>query len=152
MQKTINIKGFKPSEDGKTTFIYDDDGSMAIYRGTAALKIGEAITVGGENKTSKAGKPYFNITSMGQPAPAAPPIYPPEAPKEAPKPEAKPYKDDKNSAFALSYAKDLAVAGVIPKEDILSWAEAFKRYLNGDLGVTDSQVLKVIMADKVVKK
>ena len=72
----------------------------------------------------------------------------------APKPEpAKPvYKDDKNSAFALSYAKDLAVAAVIPKEDILSWAEAFKRYLNGDLGVTDSQVLKVIMADKVVKK
>ena len=147
MQKTINVKGFKPSEDGKTTFIYDMDGSMAIYRGTCALKIGEAITAEGENKTSKAGKPYFNIASF------APDTGELQSATEVPKAEAKVARhDDKNIAFALSYAKDLAVAGVIPKEDILSWAEAFKRYLNGDLGVTDSQVLKVIIADKAVVK
>ena len=146
MQKTINVKGFKPSEDGKTTFIYDMDGSMSIYRGTAALKIGEAITVEGVDKTSKAGKAYFSITTIGQAVALS-------NTSEAPKLEAvKPHKDDKNVAFALSYAKDLAVHGVIEKGDILSWAEVFKRYLNGDLGVDDAKVIKALFGDKVVKR
>ena len=38
----------------------------------------------------------------------------------------------KNRAFALSYAKDLAVVGKIEVDHIRAWAEKFDKYLNGE--------------------
>jgi len=51
----------------------------------------------------------------------------PQAPQEPTKPQPK----SSNRSYALSYAKDLAVAGQIPVNEILDKAEQFDKYLNG---------------------
>jgi hypothetical protein len=45
--------------------------------------------------------------------------------------------------FAAAYAKDLAVAGKIPPESMLAWAEAIYRYIRGETAVraTDLQAM-----------
>ena len=48
--------------------------------------------------------------------------------------------EGKNKAFALSYAKDLAVSGVIDRIQILTWAELFDGWLNGDIYIPDKVV------------
>ena len=50
--------------------------------------------------------------------------------------------DNKNKSFALVYAKDLAVAGVIAPPEIISWAKAFEAFLNGILVVKDDNVFR----------
>lgn len=54
-------------------------------------------------------------------------------------------KDPKNRAFALSYAKDLAVAGAIEPTKILSYAEVFTRYIDGDITVKDEEVFTALI-------
>ena len=51
----------------------------------------------------------------------------------------------KNASFALSYSKDLAVAGKIEPDKILSYAEVFVRWLDGDITVTDEGVFTALL-------
>ena len=46
----------------------------------------------------------------------------------------------KLKTFTVSYAKDLAVAGIIQPENILGWSEVFYRYLQGDITVSDTEL------------
>uniref|UniRef100_A0A6M3KM44 Uncharacterized protein n=1 Tax=viral metagenome TaxID=1070528 RepID=A0A6M3KM44_9ZZZZ len=50
------------------------------------------------------------------------------------------YSDNKNLSYALSYAKDLCVAGKIELKDILPVASYFGRFLGGCLKFSDQQV------------
>lgn len=47
-------------------------------------------------------------------------------------------------SFCISYSKDLAVAKIITPDQILSYAEAFYRYLIGDIQVKDEAVFKTL--------
>jgi len=51
----------------------------------------------------------------------------------------------KNRSYALSYVKDLAVADKIPVDKILSYAELFLRWLDGDIKVEDEEVFKSLL-------
>lgn len=69
------------------------------------------------------------------------------APKPTPKATEKPagQSELKNRSFAVSYAKDLVVAGVIAPDRILSYAEYFARYMDGSLEVEDKDVASLLL-------
>ncbi len=135
-----NAKTYKVGKKRERLFdLFQAGSEVALAYSTYMNKeyIADAKVVG----VKLEGSPTLSAVSVAEPKP------------EPAKPEVdKGYKGEKNLAFALSYSKDLCVAGLIPKEEVLTWAEVFKRYLNGDLGVVDSQVLRVTAGDKVVKK
>ncbi len=61
-----------------------------------------------------------------------------EAKKEVTPPA---YEDSgKDKSFAISYAKDLACNGIIEVGKILTYAEIFNRYMNGDITLKDPSV------------
>ena len=45
--------------------------------------------------------------------------------------------------FTTAYAKDLAVAGKIQVNDILTWAEVFFRYLKGELPIAKEKIVNL---------
>ena len=76
-----------------------------------------------------------------------PKVDSPTAPKPTPKaPQTAAGKSDpKNRSFALAYAKDLTVSGVIDRAKILSYAEYFARYMDGTLEVEDKEVAELLL-------
>lgn len=54
--------------------------------------------------------------------------------------------------FTAAYAKDLAVAGKIPTDAILGWAELFYRYLQGEITVTDDEMNDILRKAKTVEQ
>lgn len=80
-------------------------------------------------------KPMESTTLIGE---TEPPKVPPA---ETPPPVGMPTKE---KAFALSYAKDLAVANQIKPDKIINWACIFEDYLNGNLHIDDTQLSKLL--------
>ncbi len=75
---------------------------------------------------------------------------------EAPR-EEQPVTEDKElecrlKTFTTAYAKDLAVAGKIPTDTILGWAELFYRYLQGEITVSDEEVNNIFRQTKAVEQ
>ena len=52
----------------------------------------------------------------------------------------------KNKSYALSYAKDLAVADKIKVEEVISWATVFDMYLRGDFSESESEIISKYIA------
>ena len=57
-----------------------------------------------------------------------------------------------NKGYALIRATDLAVADRIKLNNILSYAEAFYRYMTGDIEVKDEAVFKALMGKYFIDK
>ena len=57
----------------------------------------------------------------------------------------KPKEPSRNRSFALAYSKDLAIADRIPVDKILSYAEVFVRWLDGDIQVKDEEVFSSLL-------
>lgn len=117
---------------------WDDDKFDNIFDPDMMKLAEQAYNTNAQVKITKTqnGK-YWNITGLeiieqqNPPAPTEKPIPKPEVKPETSKPKfAKENTPDKNKAFALSYAKDLATNKVIGSEDILNWAEKFLNWLN----------------------
>lgn len=53
--------------------------------------------------------------------------------------------EEKRKSMAVSYAKDLAVAGIIPPDHILSYAMVFEGYMKGKVKVKDDDVFRKAM-------
>jgi len=53
--------------------------------------------------------------------------------------------ESKSRAFALSYAKDLVVAGKIEPDKIFSYATAFEWFLDGKVETIDEEALKILL-------
>ncbi len=71
----------------------------------------------------------------------------PESTESIPESPEKPIQrsNGQNKSFAIAYAKDLAVAGKIEADKILSYAEVFSRYMNGDITVQDEAVFTALL-------
>lgn len=69
---------------------------------------------------------------------------PPDTPAPEPLPPKKWQADGKNKAFALSYAKDLAVADKITGSQIIFTAEMFNQYLSGNITVPEEVIIKLV--------
>ncbi len=54
--------------------------------------------------------------------------------------------------FTAAYAKDLAVAGKIPTDAILGWAELFYRYLQGEVTVTEEEMNDILRKAKSIEQ
>ena len=54
--------------------------------------------------------------------------------------------------FTTAYAKDLAVAGKIPPDNILGWSELFYRYLQGEITVSDEELNDILRKNKVIEE
>ena len=57
--------------------------------------------------------------------------------------------ENKNISYALSYAKDLCCAGLIPLADICTIAYYFTRFLDGNMQFTETQIIKALKLDAV---
>ena len=76
----------------------------------------------------------------------------PEQPKPAPQTVKAPAHESKNSAFALSYAKDMVVKTLAEGEDIpaakidscIMIAEAFRMWLDGELKLESGKLAKLV--------
>ena len=110
---------FKFKIGGKFYSVYGNRLSSDALEVVSALHQGDEIEGEYVQATSKAGRTYFNLTSIvkvervdrpGQPAPAP---------------------DAKNRSVCLSYAKDLVAAGKVELADIFSQADAFLAYITG---------------------
>ncbi len=55
-------------------------------------------------------------------------------------------KDDRNKSFALSYAKDLAVADKIKVDEIISYATVFDMYLSSEFSESKEEILAKYIA------
>ena len=73
--------------------------------------------------------------------------------EEAKQAVAQPARDSgKNKAFAISYAKDLAVAKIITPEKILTYAEVFNRYMNGDITLKDQAAFDTMIGKHFIEE
>jgi hypothetical protein len=54
--------------------------------------------------------------------------------------------------FTTAYAKDLAVAGKIPTDTILGWAELFYRYIQGEVDISEEEINGAVNRAKAVEE
>ena len=97
-------------------------------------------------------KPYVANAKLVEGELPNPPKKPVES--ERPKPErGTPVSQNKNRAFALSYAKDLVIPSISPEKPlsmgqvkiILRCARLFTKFLDEDLEISDEEMAKIVM-------
>ena len=65
MSETITVKDVKPNKDGDKLFVHDFQDRFYVASSDEKIKAGDKVTFDGEWKTSKAGKQYFTVDSVG---------------------------------------------------------------------------------------
>lgn len=135
MQMEITIKDRQLADDHKTLFLHDPEDNFYLCKSKPLfdlLQVGKVVQLNGESKTSQSGNPYFLIAGVGGEE------KPPSTEQHEPLPQIK--EPSRNRSFALAYSEQLAVADKIPVDKILSYAEVFVRWLDGDIQVKDEEV------------
>jgi len=139
--KYVTSKG---KESGKAVFNQlKDKWEMCQENATVDLKLDERYNVIDIQSVSE----QLPEPQVSTPESETPPSSQSTDVETAPESETPPPHavNTKNRSYALSYAKDLVVAKVIEADKVLSYAEVFDRFLNGDISVQDEAVFKSLI-------
>jgi len=123
--------------DGEQQHIFQEAYNESLVVGVLTEQSGKWTNV----KSAKLIKGEIPVVEAKPPSPKE---KPEKATAETVGAKAYPAKRD-NKSFALSYAKDLAVAGWITVDKILGYAEVFDRYMNGDITVENEEIFNLML-------
>jgi len=128
---------------GKTVYDITDEKGRTMSTFKAGMEVNKLYDV-----DLKMNGQYLNISSWRaseplfpqQPQPPMPPSMQAASPKLAGS-----TTGNNTKAMCLSYAKDLAVADKITMDEVLAVADAFDKWVKGDITVEDRKLINVLI-------